>query len=236
MSMSLVRKTLSPIGSRRDGSLIWPVFGAEGEGDGGGDGGEGGTGDGNEDDDGDSEDEDGVLGDAGKAAVERERKAAYRLRKSLKPFAQLRKETGMTVEEMRERLLGSGSGGSNGKGGKADGDSADAEAIRREATIKAQEKSDARYRKMAVKAEAVALLNDPDDAHRYLDLSSYEVDDDGEVDSRAIKRDLKALIEDRPYLAKTKKATDYEGGPRGSSAKNEGGMSEIIRRQAGYIR
>lgn len=234
MSMSLVRKTLSPIGSRTDGSLIWPVFGAEGEGDGGGDGDEGGD-DGGGGGDGDSGDEDGEIGEAGKAAIARERAAADRLRKSLKPFAQLRKETGMTVEEMKDALLARKSGGGTKKNGEGEGDQVDVEEIRRTARREAQAKSDDRYKKMAVKAEAASVLNDPDDAVRFLDLSSYEVDEDGEIDTRLIKRDLNSLIADRPYLAKTKKAPDFEGGPRGSSAKNSGGMSEMIRRRAGYI-
>jgi hypothetical protein len=232
MSMSYARKTLSPIGFRKDESPIWSVFGAEGEGDDGGGGSEGG-GDGDPDDDADPEGEDGELGDAGKAAVERERKAADRLRRSLKPFAQLRKETGMTVEEMRERLLDKkpGSGKSKDDGG---GQQIDADEIRREARREVQAKSDQRYLKMALKAEAASILADPDDAARFLDLSSYEVDDDGEVDSRLIKRDLAALVADRPYLGKVKKAPDYEGGPRGSKAPKDAGMNAFIRNRAGY--
>jgi hypothetical protein len=247
MTIELVRTTLSPIGHRMNGSPIWPVFGAAPEGDGdGGDGGEGG------DDDGDGGD-DGSGGDGGSSGSESleaqlaaEKKANERLRKSLKPFSQLRRTTGLSVQEMQERLSGgSGSTGSNSSNSGQSGESGsqgqqqqppvDVDAIRREERRAAQEKSDTRYRKMAVKAAAGSLLNDPDDALRYLDLSSYEVDDDGEIDERMIQRDLKSLIEDRPYLAKKQKAPDFEGGPRGGTAKGAN-MNDLVRRQAGIIR
>lgn len=239
MSLSYIRRTLSPIGERKDGSPIFSYFGAEGDDGGGDDGGANGDGDDGGDGDSGDEDDDRNVGDdglneKGRKAIQAERAAAKRAQDRLRPFAQLRKETGLSIEEMRERLIGNKGSGSTKTKEKGD-DQVDPDEIRREARREAQQKSDERYIKMAVKAEASSVLNDPDDANRYLDFSSYEVDEDGEVDPRQIKRDLKALIEDRPYLAKKQKSPDFEGGSRGTGA-GKGSMSETIRRAAGVIR
>ncbi|WPO74024.1 hypothetical protein [Streptomyces sp. KN37] len=52
-----------------------------------------------------------------------------------------------------------------------------------------------------VKALAAAEFADPEDAHVFLDLTSY-VDDDGDVDTAAIQQDLKDLLKRKPHLAK----------------------------------
>jgi hypothetical protein len=52
-----------------------------------------------------------------------------------------------------------------------------------------------------VKALASAEFADPEDAHAFLSLDSY-VTDDGDVDTDAIQRDLKDLLERKPHLAK----------------------------------
>lgn len=52
-----------------------------------------------------------------------------------------------------------------------------------------------------VKALAASEFADPEDAHAFLDLTSY-VDDDGDVDTAAIQQDLKDLLKRKPHLAK----------------------------------
>ncbi|MET9521518.1 hypothetical protein [Streptomyces coeruleorubidus] len=52
-----------------------------------------------------------------------------------------------------------------------------------------------------VKALAASEFADPEDAHAFLDLTSY-VDDDGDVDTAAIQQDLKELLKRKPHLAK----------------------------------
>jgi hypothetical protein len=52
-----------------------------------------------------------------------------------------------------------------------------------------------------VKALASAEFADPEDAHAFLSLDSY-VTEDGDVDTDAIQRDLKSLLERKPHLAK----------------------------------
>jgi membrane protein involved in colicin uptake len=52
-----------------------------------------------------------------------------------------------------------------------------------------------------VKALASAEFADPEDAHAFLDLTSY-VDDGGDIDTAAIQQDLKDLLKRKPHLAK----------------------------------
>ncbi|SDL27835.1 hypothetical protein [Streptomyces indicus] len=52
-----------------------------------------------------------------------------------------------------------------------------------------------------VKALAAAEFADPEDAHAFLDLSAY-VDDEGDVDTAAIKQDLTDLLKRKPHLGK----------------------------------
>jgi hypothetical protein len=52
-----------------------------------------------------------------------------------------------------------------------------------------------------VKALAAADFADPEDAHAFLDLTTY-VDEDGDVNTAAIQQDLKELLKRKPHLAK----------------------------------
>jgi hypothetical protein len=52
-----------------------------------------------------------------------------------------------------------------------------------------------------VRAQAAGKLNDPSDALAYIDLSSFEVGDDGAVDTNAIGSAITDLITKKPYLA-----------------------------------
>lgn len=52
-----------------------------------------------------------------------------------------------------------------------------------------------------IRAAAAGKMNDPADALAYIDLSSFEVNDDGSVDSDAIGSAISDLISKKPYLA-----------------------------------
>lgn len=240
---------LEPIGHRIDGTPIFAYFGADGEGDDDGDGGDGGGGDDDGDDDGDDSgdgEDDSKVGDdgltaKGRKALSAERAAADRARQKAKPWLQLQRELGMTPEQIREALRGkaSGSKGKSSKDGEAE--EVDADEIRRKAQHEAQSAVNAKLVKSSVRAAAAGVLADPKDAVRFLDLSDYEVDEDGEVDEAQIKRDLRALLRDKPYLAAAKKgdgrqggSPNFDGGSRRTSDKE--GMSEKIRRAAGVIK
>jgi hypothetical protein len=52
-----------------------------------------------------------------------------------------------------------------------------------------------------VRLAAAGKLADPEDAVRFLDLDEFKVDDDGNVDTRAVAAAVDALIDKKPYLA-----------------------------------
>lgn len=86
---------------------------------------------------------------------------------------------------------------------KLDGKEAEhaADQAKREAELAALAKANDRIRKSEVKAAAKGVLADPQDAYKFLDLDSFEVSDDGEVDEAAIKAALDDLVKNKPYLA-----------------------------------
>jgi hypothetical protein len=61
-----------------------------------------------------------------------------------------------------------------------------------------------------IRASAAGKLNDPSDALAYLDLSSFEVSDDGAVDATAIQGAITDLITRKPYLA-AQGGTGFQG-------------------------
>lgn len=72
-----------------------------------------------------------------------------------------------------------------------------------------------------VRAAAAGKLNDPADALAYLDLSSFEVGDDGSVDSDAIGSAISDLISKKPYLAAqgSRFQGSADGGARNDASK-----------------
>lgn len=61
-----------------------------------------------------------------------------------------------------------------------------------------------------VRAAAKGRLANEADALAFLDLSEFEVSDDGQVDAAAIQAAIGALLEDRPYLAAQGGTTTFE--------------------------
>lgn len=80
-------------------------------------------------------------------------------------------------------------------------DADDADVVRREAETAAMAKANARIVRAEVKAAAAGRLNDPADALNFLDLSQFEVDDDGDVDADEIADAIAELVRTKPYLA-----------------------------------
>lgn len=62
-------------------------------------------------------------------------------------------------------------------------------------------KANERILKAEIRAAAAAKMADPEDALRFLNLSEFEVDSDGEVDSTKIGAALDGLMQKKPYLA-----------------------------------
>ena len=92
----------------------------------------------------------------------------------------------------------------------------DAQRVKDEALSAANQ----RILKAEVRAQAASKLNDPKDALLYLDLSGFEVGEDGEVDGDAVASAIDKLITDKPYLAAqgTRFKGEADGGARKESA------------------
>ncbi len=88
----------------------------------------------------------------------------------------------------------------------------DAQRVKDEALSAANQ----RILKAEVRAQAASKLNDPKDALLYLDLSGFEVGEDGEVDGDAVATAIDKLITDKPYLAAqgTRFKGEADGGAR----------------------
>ncbi|MFJ8110434.1 hypothetical protein [Streptomyces sp. NPDC096132] len=200
---------------------LWsPVFYADGDdedqdgGDGGddadddqdgdADGGDGGQGD----DEGDDADEDGAdqLGDAGKQALDRMKE---RWRKE--------RERRKAAESERDQLKGAG--------GNAD----DSERIRTEADRAATARANERIVRSEIRAAAAGKLTNPRDALAFLDISQFEVDEDGKVDEDEIAEAIEDLLKERPYLAAAAKAAEprFQGTGDGGARKGRGGPVQL---------
>ncbi|MCK8670997.1 hypothetical protein M1M07_07680 [Rhodococcus sp. HM1] len=77
----------------------------------------------------------------------------------------------------------------------------DAAAQQRQIEAEALAKANDRIVRAEVRAAAAGKLADPADAHRFLDLSQFEVGDDGEVDQDEIAEAIDELLNEKPYLA-----------------------------------
>ena len=86
-------------------------------------------------------------------------------------------------------------------------------AIESEALAKAND----RILRSEVRAAAAAKLADPADALTFLDLTQFQVGDDGDVDSDAIAQAIDGLLRSKPYLSAQSQARfqgTADGGPR----------------------
>jgi len=81
-----------------------------------------------------------------------------------------------------------------------------------------------RILKAEFRAAAAGKLNDPADALAYIDLSSFEVSDDGAVDSTAIAAAIADLITTKPYLAA--QGGRFQGGAD-TGTRNESGSTQL---------
>jgi hypothetical protein len=239
----LTGEPIVAIGRRRNGQPIWPVIGAAEDGEDGGD-----------TDDGDGDEQDGDtggtddLGDAGKAAIDRMKAQRNAAKTEARQWRALATEVGVSsVDELRAKLFG---GKPKAKDDAAD-DKPDAEQIRRDARREAQQSADARIVRAEVKAAAGGKLADPADAVKLLDLTHFELDEDGNLDEDEVADAIADLLRRKPYLAAASKNDDDEGsstrrrraprpdrsqGSRGSAVSDsrEQALEQLARR--GYAR
>lgn len=96
----------------------------------------------------------------------------------------------------------------------------DTQRIKDEALAAANE----RILKAEVRVAAAGKLADPADALRFLDLSSIEVGEDGEIDAATIASAIDDLLTQKPYLA-AQSSTRFQGAGDGGT-RNEGGKKQ----------
>jgi hypothetical protein len=166
-----------------------------------GDGEQGGDGD----DDADPEGAD-QLGDPGKKALA-----------SMKEKLRKERERRKAAESERDNLKGTG------------GDDKDPERIRSEASRAATAKANERIVRSEIRAAAAGKLTNPRDALAFLDVSQFEVDDDGQVDEDEIADAIEDLLKERPYLASAAKAPEarFQGTGDGGARKGRGGPKQF---------
>ena len=141
------------------------------------------------------------LGDAGKQALDRMKGQRNAARDELRAF----KALGLTPEQIAALTA------------PKDGDQPDPEKIRRDAEAEATRKANSRIIRSEIRAAAAGKLADPADALAYLDMSRFEVDDDGEVDQDEVAEAIDDLLKKKPYLAaqgRPRFQGDADGGPR----------------------
>lgn len=152
----------------------------------------------------------GDLGDAGKRALNIERDAREAAEKEAKAAkAELEKLRAASMSEQEKAVA----------------------AARTEGKTEALKTANARLLAAEVKAAAAGKLADPSDAVSMLDLSKFEIDDDGNVDLKAVSAAIAKLIEKKPYLAANRPGS-FDGGARGGQSGSDD-MNARIRQAAG---
>ncbi|MEW1754696.1 hypothetical protein [Streptomyces angustmyceticus] len=157
---------------------------------------------------GDDEGDDPKLGEAGEKALKAERAARK---------AADKKAAELEAEVSRLRRSNAANKGT------------DVDAIKAEIRADIEGASAARIIRAEVKAAAAKRLADPGDAVKLLDLSAFELNADGDVDTKAVTKALDDLLKEKPYLAAGKQPWgDVGGGHRDPAAADvEPGMARL---------
>lgn len=149
-----------------------------------------------------------ALGDAGKKALDRMKARGNAYRDELKPY----KDLGLSPSDLKALIEKS----------ETDRSVAEQARQRQEADSAALAKANERILRSEIRAAAAGKLANPSLALKLLDLSDFDVNDDGEVDTDAINAALDALIKDEPYLA----ATQGDSKPRFQGGADNGTRGE----------
>jgi len=94
------------------------------------------------------------------------------------------------------------------------------EAARAEARAEERGKSNDRILRAKLETAATSKLADPSDAALFLDLSTFDVSDDGDVDSDALAEAIADLIARKPHLAAGKPNRFDGGADQGAKGKD----------------
>ncbi|MCQ9367958.1 hypothetical protein NQ036_06830 [Brevibacterium sp. 91QC2O2] len=166
-------------------------------GQGAGDQGEGSAHTGDDEDEDDDEDPEGsdALGDPGKKALDTmkaernaERKARRDLEKRIADMEAAQANAGKTAEEQ-----------------------AAAQAERDRETAR-EAKTNAKLVRAEIKQAAAGKFRDPADALAFLDVASFDVDEDGDPDAEAIAEAIEDLLTRKPHLAAQGGAQSFDSG------------------------
>lgn len=115
------------------------------------------------------------------------------------------------------------------KGAASDNDGApDAEQVRTEAEQAATAKANQRIVRSEVKAAAAGKLADPADALLHIDVSKFDVDDDGEIDSDEVAEAIEELVNKKPYLA-AQGGRRFQGTADGGARKGKSRPQQLTR-------
>ena len=155
-----------------------------------------------------------ALGDAGKKALnamKAEKKAALaQAREARTALEKLQAELALKDKPAEEQAL---------------------EAAKAEARAEAMSKANERILRSELRAAATGKLADPTDAALYIDLTSFEVGDDGDVDSDALGDAIADLIARKPHLAAaptTRFAGQGDGGARAPAKTSTQSIDDAI--------
>ncbi len=146
------------------------------------------------------------LGDAGKRAIESERKAARAAEKRAKDLEKRLAEIESANQTEAEKAI---------------------TAARAEGRNEALSVAHSRIVKAELKAAAAGVLQDPDDAVLLISLDLFDVDDDGNVDTKAIAAEVDRLAKAKPYLAVGAKPAPLPGG--GATPSQGSSMDDALR-------
>lgn len=146
------------------------------------------------------------LGDAGKRAIEAERKTARAAEKRAKDLEKRLADLEAENQTEAEKAI---------------------TAARAEGRNEALSVAHTRIVKAELKAAAAGVLQDPDDAVSLIGLDLFEVDDDGNVDTKAIKAEVDRLAKAKPYLAVGAKPAPLPGG--GATPSQGSSMDDALR-------
>jgi hypothetical protein len=105
-------------------------------------------------------------------------------------------------------------------------DQPDADAIRAQATREATEKANARILRSEVKAAAAGKFLDVSDALLNLDLTRFEVDENGDIDADEVKDAIEELLTRKPHLAATARPR-FQGTGDGGAARKASGPKQL---------
>lgn len=110
----------------------------------------------------------------------------------------------------------------------AEGAQPDVEQIKAQAAREAQGKANARVLRSEIKAAAAGKFADPADALAFLDVSKFEVDENGDVDADEIKDAIDDLLTRKPHLG-AKSAPRFQGTGDGGASGRESGPKQLTR-------